>query len=401
MRILHTSDWHLGRTFNGASLHDEQAAALDRIVEINSASQIDLVIIAGDLYDRGYPPTEAVQLFDSTVARLRSTGATVVAISGNHDSGARVGVYDKMLAGTGVSIRGDISRSNEAILVEPRDQTAPVAIYPIPFLEPSAALNALRSDVDVDCAQDGEPSCNAVVRRRLSQDQLAKLAAERIRADLATRGLRSVVIAHTFMDGGSACESERELTVGNVEKVGTDAFAGFDYVALGHLHGRQVFEGGRIAYSGTPLPYSFSEESHVKSVSIAEMSSDGSVKTDLIDLNVGRKLHTIVGTLDDLLRSSEFAYAEQGRVRAVLLDKHMPLQAMTQLQKRFPHAVSLQREKDKAVQEREFVPTADPSRSPQEFVFDFWRDQVGLEPDSRESALLVEAVAENQRLTAQ
>ena len=121
VRILHTSDWHLGRLFHGASLHDDQVAALDRIVDIVRAEQVELVVVAGDLYDRAIPAAPAVELFDDTLARLRDTGASVVAISGNHDSGVRVGYGDRLLTRAGVTVRGSVARAAEPVLVPSTD----------------------------------------------------------------------------------------------------------------------------------------------------------------------------------------------------------------------------------------------------------------------------------------
>lgn len=136
MRLLHTSDWHLGRSFHGASLLEEQSEALDRIVELAREAAVDVVVIAGDLYDRAIPPAEAVSLFTETLARLRRHGIAVVAIAGNHDSHVRVSVYDPLLNDLGVTIRGAVTRATEPVLVEPRRGGAPVALYPLPYLEP-------------------------------------------------------------------------------------------------------------------------------------------------------------------------------------------------------------------------------------------------------------------------
>ncbi|MFM9104937.1 MAG: exonuclease SbcCD subunit D, partial [Cyanobium sp.] len=136
MRLLHTSDWHLGRSFHGASLLDQQEAVLDRIVDLCRQEQVDLVVIAGDLYDRAIPPAPAVALFTDTVRRLRADGAVVVAIAGNHDSHVRVAVYDELLTALGVTVRGDWRRCDEPLLVQSRQGGSPLAVYPLPYLEP-------------------------------------------------------------------------------------------------------------------------------------------------------------------------------------------------------------------------------------------------------------------------
>ena len=143
MRLLHTSDWHLGRSFHGVSLLEEQAAAIARIVALAAEHQVEAVLIAGDLYDRAIPPAEAVALFNDALARLSAGGTAVVAIAGNHDSHVRVSVYDPLLCAFKVTVRGDVRRAQEPVLVHPRGGGAPVAIYPLPYLEPSVDGPAL------------------------------------------------------------------------------------------------------------------------------------------------------------------------------------------------------------------------------------------------------------------
>ena len=135
MRLLHSSDWHLGRTLHGESLPSEQ----ERLVGLASEAEVDLVVIAGDLYDRAVPPAEAVALFDDALIRLHGTGARVVAIAGNHDSAARVAVADELLERVGVTVRGDVARCVQPLRFDPDDGGRPVAVYPIPSLEPSLA----------------------------------------------------------------------------------------------------------------------------------------------------------------------------------------------------------------------------------------------------------------------
>lgn len=393
MRLLHTSDWHLGRTFHGASLLDEQEQAIDRIVDVVSEGSVEIVVVAGDLYDRALPPAEAVQLFDDAIARLRSAGAIVVAISGNHDSSIRVGVYDRILTATGVTIRGDVRRAAEPVVVEAVDGGPPVAVYPLPYLDPALVGPLLQPEPAV-AAEGSEPQ--GAPRGRLRHDEVTRLATDRIRADLTRRnGARSVVVAHTFVEGGLTCESERELTVGNIEKVGVDAFAGFDYVALGHLHGSQERDSARVAYSGTPLPYSFSEEGHTKSVRLVEIAADGTLEVEVVELGVGRALRTIEGTLEDLLRDSEFSGAEPARVRARLTDPHLPMQAMARLRKRFPYAAELShrpRGVEASAPPASERSTSDPAASPLDLTLRFWADQHGADPDPAEAELLAAAL---------
>jgi exonuclease SbcD len=394
MRLLHTSDWHLGRSFHGASLLDEQAEALDRIVELAREAAVDLVVIAGDLYDRAIPPAEAVSLFTDTLARLRSAGIAVVAIAGNHDSHVRVSVYDPLLSALGVTIRGAVTRAAEPVLVQPAAGGAAVAVYPLPYLEPvvdGPRLLAAPAPEGCSPAEEVALELPTDAPARFSHEATTRLALQGIRRDLERRpGTRSVLVAHTFVAGGQGSDSERELSVGQVDRVSVETFAGFDYVALGHLHGSQQLDGPRLAYSGTPLPYSFSEERHRKSVRIVELAADGTPAVEVVPLGVGRSLQTIEGTLATLCSDPTFERAREARVRAILTDEALPLQAMARLRERFPHAVEL-RHQPPAVERSsgdERSRQIREARSPLELAGLFLADQQGRPASSAELDLL-------------
>ena len=399
MRLLHTSDWHLGRSFHGASLLDEQAEALDRIVDLAVDNAVDLVVIAGDLYDRAIPPAEAVQLFTATLARLRRADIAVVAIAGNHDSHVRVSVYDPLLSALGVTIRGDVGRLQEPVLVQPKDGGQVVAVYPLPYLEPSVHGPLLRQEQQ-QAELGAEAGTEAGASGRISHEGVTRWALEAIRRDLATRGgLRSVLVAHAFVAGGQTSDSERELSIGQLDRVSVDAFAGFDYVALGHLHGSQQLDGPRLAYSGTPLPYSFSEERQRKSVRLVQLAADGSPSVELVPLGVGRPLQTLEGPLEALCRDPAYEGARQARVRAILTDETLPLQAMARLRERFPHAVELRHQppevqRSSASQRSQTIRQA---RSPLELATSFFGDQQGRDATPGEEALLREALEQARR----
>jgi exonuclease SbcD len=386
MRFLHTSDWHLGRSFHGASLLGEQAAALARIVELATDAAVDAVVIAGDLYDRAIPPAEAVQLFNDTLAQLRESGAAVVAIAGNHDSHVRVSIYDPLLSSLGVTIRGDVRRAHEPVLVTPRLGGSPVAIYPLPYLEPAVDGPALASPLEEGAA---------TVPVRLRHEEVTRLALDRIRRDLQGRPHhRSVLVAHTFVAGGETSESERELTVGNVDRVSVSAFAGFDYAALGHLHGSQQLDGPRVAYSGTPLPYSFSEQHHSKSVRIVELDRLGKPAVEIVPLQVGRSLRTIEGGIEQLLRDPQLNAAVAARVRVILTDEVLPLQAMARLRRRFPHVAELRHRPPEVLRSTasERNQRVRQAASPFELASSFFADQQGRQASEAEAQLLREAL---------
>lgn len=325
MRVLHTSDWHLGRVFHGAPLLDEQRRALARVVEVAAEAEVDAVVLAGDVYDRAIPPADAVDLLAEVLAALRATGALVVAITGNHDSPGRVGALDPLLRAGGVTLRGRFDPA-APVVVPARDGGPDLVVHPVPYLEPLAAG-----------PEQGAPGRG---RRTTQQDVLAH-AMDAVRADLAARdAVRSMVVAHAFVAGAAPSDSERELSVGDLDRVPVSVLDGPSYVALGHLHrAQQVSE--RIAYAGSLLPYSFSETGP-SSVRLVELAPDGTARSEVVPLGVERPVVTLQGRLDALLADPAHRAAEGAWVRARLTDEVLPRHAMDRLRDRFPHAVVLE-----------------------------------------------------------
>lgn len=315
MRLLHTADWHLGRAFHGEDLLSAQAAFVDFVVDAARTAEVDGVLIAGDLYDRALPPVDAVRLASEALARLAEV-APVVAISGNHDSAARLGFGAELLARAGVHVCTD-----------PRSASVPVPlgdgwVYAVPYLEPDLVREPL-----------------GIEERSHAAAMSAAMAL--VRADAAGRSGPVVVMAHAFVAGGMPSESERDLAVGGAANVPAFAFEGADYVALGHLHGPQVVGGGLGRYSGSPVAFSFSEAGQAKSVAVVEVTAGALPLTELLPAPVPRALANLRGTLDELLADPRLADAEGAWVQATLTDPVRPADAMERLRRRFPHAVAL------------------------------------------------------------
>lgn len=321
MRLLHTSDWHLGRTLHRADLRAAQEMFLDHLVSVARAEQVDAVLVAGDIYDRAIPPVDAVQLCEDALLRLRDTGARVVLISGNHDSARRLGFGGKLFDVAGVHLRTRPADAATPIMLE--DRHGPVAVYGIPYLEPAAVRNELP-----DAASGGHAG-------------VLTHAVSAINSDAQRREMgRRVVVSHSWVTGGSVCESERDISLGGAGLVPSTLFDGFSYVALGHLHGRQELA-ENIRYSGSPLPYSFSESGHRKGSWLVELDAAGNVRGELIPAPVFRQLNVVSGTLPDLLTSPVYARYENDFVSVVLTDPVRPEGAMDALRTRFPHILVL------------------------------------------------------------
>lgn len=323
MRLLHTSDWHLGRSFHRVGLLDAQAAFVDHLVAVVRSERVDLVVVSGDVYDRALPPVEAVALADDAFRRLVGAGARVVVTSGNHDSAPRLGFGRSLLELAGLHLRTDPADVARPVLLE--DDHGGVAVYGIPYLEPDLV----------------GPRWQVVER---SHAAVLDEAMRRIRGDLASRpaGTRSVVAAHAFVAGGRRSEhSERDISVGGVEQVPVASFDGIDYVALGHLHGRHTLRDG-MRYSGSPLAFAFSEAGQVKGSWLVELAGPlGTPTAEFIEAPVPRPIRVVSALFDDLLHDARFGELEDAWLQVNLLDASRPREAMARLRERFPHLLVL------------------------------------------------------------
>ncbi|MFB7471883.1 exonuclease SbcCD subunit D [Kitasatospora sp. NPDC056184] len=321
MRLLHTSDWHLGRSFHRESLHDAQRAFLDHLVAVVRDEGVDAVLVAGDVYDRALPGLEAVALFDDVLHRLADLGVPTVFISGNHDSARRLGVGAGLIGRAGVHLRTDPGECAEPVLLA--DEHGPVAVYGLPYLEPTLIRERF------GLARGGHAA-------------VLGAAMEQVRSDLAARppGTRAVVLAHAFVTGGEPSDSERDIAVGGVAAVPAAVFDGVHYAALGHLHGSQTLA-PHLRYSGSPLAYSFSEHEHRKSMWLVDLAADGAVTAERVYCPVPRPLARLRGRLDDLLTDERHTAAEQAWVQATLTDPSRPSEPMERLRRRFPHTLQL------------------------------------------------------------
>jgi exonuclease SbcD len=367
MRFLHTSDWHLGRSLHRADLRAAQADFLDHLVETARAERVDAVLVAGDVYDRAIAPVDSVALCEDALARLRGTGARVILISGNHDSALRLGVNSALIDTAGVHLRTNRARLAEPVVLT--DEHGPVAVYGVPYLEPALGLPAetqaqasaealgavpvdsLAADPTADLAAVRDPGQEPL--RQRSHATVLGQAAARIRADAAVRGMnRTVVMAHAWVAAGSTDDerrdaatrqqsgSERDISVGGIGYVPAALFDGFSYVALGHLHGQQTLA-EHLRYSGSPLPYSFSEKHHKKGSWLVEVGIDGKTRVERVAAPVYRRLSELAGRIDDLLTSAEYADREQDFIAVTLTDAARPDAAMDRLRRRFPHVLTL------------------------------------------------------------
>jgi exonuclease SbcD len=386
MRILHTSDWHLGRSFHREGMLTPQAAFVDHLLEVVESERVDLVLVAGDVYDRALPQVDAVRLADEALARLAASRAQVVITSGNHDSAQRLGFSSRLIDAAGVFIRTDAGRVGTPVLLE--DEHGPVAVHGIPYLDPDAVREPWDLPARSHAAALGE-------------------AMRRVRADLAGRSAatRSVVLAHAFVAGDGAepeaSESERDISVGGVSIVPTGLFDGISYSALGHLHGRHILTES-VRYSGSPLAYSFSEASHRKGSWLVDLGPHGVSAAEFVDAPVPRPLARLRGDLETLLTDPSLSRHESSWVQVSLTDERRPMQAMERLRRRFPHTLVLGFEATAPVIGR--MPVGGRRlRRDRDLVHEFMTELRGTPPTPEESDLLglaVDACCEDRDVDA-
>jgi exonuclease SbcD len=323
VKLIHTSDWHLGRTLHGEDLLPHQAAFLDWLVAESVSHQVDAVVVAGDIYDRAVPPVEAVTVLDRALRGFARAQIPVLLTSGNHDSAVRLGFGASLSEMAGVHLRTDVAEIARPVVLA--DACGDIALYGIPYLLPDAVMTDLGAE--------------------RSHTSVLSAATALIRADAASRGIdRTVVTAHAFVSGALPCESERDISVGGIGDAPASVFAGLNYVALGHLHGQQDVRPpagtSHIRYSGSPLAFSFGERHQAKSVTLVDIDGAGAVTTTKLAAPVPRRLEQVSGTLDELLALQDTGLADAW-VKVILTDTVRPAAPMERLREKWPHTLVL------------------------------------------------------------
>ena len=341
MKILHTSDWHLGRRLHGESLMASHEKFLDWLhSEVIAGIKPELLVVSGDIYDRGVPPTEAIELFEDTLAEIHKYGIQVLVTSGNHDSRVRLGSNTRFMANMGMHFRTRLK--DVATPVEVVADEFTLLAYGIPYLEP-----------DVDAG----PNIGRQWQVESSQSAVLAEAMRRINLDVearkkvATKPLRVVVATHAFVEGATKSDSERnikDIRVGGLGQTNAAVFAGADYVAMGHIHRphptSEIKGPGStfLRYSGSPIPFSFSERDHEKMVLQVEISKDGLIDSNIEPLIAPtiRGMKQIEGTMAELMSDRHKETSDW--LKVVLTDKEIPINVFDTLKRKFDHLLDLE-----------------------------------------------------------
>ena len=326
MRILHIADVHLGRQFNNLSLEEDHQAVLDQVTAAVFKHEPDLLVIAGDVYDRAFPPGSAMRQFNEFLTRIaRETETAVAIIAGNHDSSALIGSMSIFTDARRALIRGPLSADETPLILE--DGHGQVAVSALPFGFEFAARQCF--------GVDGISTPEDVMRAQVE-------AARRF----VPQGARWVVVAHAFVAGASKSEGERPIArVGGIETVSPEVFDGAHYVALGHLHRPQKVGASHIRYSGAPLGFGFDEEGDAKSMTLVDLDGAGIAQIETIPFVPLRRVRTLRGRMEELLRNER----SNDLIKVVLTDETRLIDPMKQLREVFPNACSLMYASDEAL----------------------------------------------------
>lgn len=372
MRILHTADLHLGRTFEGHSLDRDHAAILDQILHAIVARKPELLIIAGDIFDRAAPSEAAVRLFNGFIERVaHETDTAIAVIAGNHDSPDRIGAMSMLADRRRAIVRGALEADERPLLLD--DEQGTVAVSALPFAYEFAARA---------CFEDPTiASPEAVLRAQMA-------SARRHVPD----GARWIVIAHAFVAGAAGSDSERPLsrTAGGIETVAADVFDGAHYVALGHLHRPQAVGAPHIRYAGSPLAFGFDEAGAGKCMVLVELDGDGRIDVETLPFAPLRQVRTLRGTLAEILD----APASDDFVRPVLTDTVRQIDPMKRIRERLPNACGLVYERETAPTEaRAARPSSAAMASPAQLVAEFLSYTRGTEPTPAENEIVAAELA--------
>lgn len=373
MRILHTSDWHLGRQFHGESLDADHDAILAQVEAAIVDHRPHVLIIAGDIFDRVGPPQTALRRFGDFVRRIGASGETaIVLIAGNHDSAAQIGMMGVLASAERSLVRGPLDPEEKPLLLS--DEHGEVAISALPFSYEFAARACYGND-DISCPAEVLAEQVASARRHVPE------------------GARWVVVAHAFVEGAMTSDGERPLTraVGGIETVPSSVFGGAHYVALGHLHRPQAVGVSHVRYSGAPLAFGFDEEGHDKSMTLVELAADGTVTTTALPFVPKRKVRTLRGRLVELLAAPE---GTDDLVSVVLTDETPQIDPMKRLRKLYPHAVQLSYERSESPGEQRLREGHAALDQPQDVIANFMGFVREKPLTDAEGALVVEALAE-------
>ncbi|MBS6503553.1 MAG: exonuclease SbcCD subunit D [Clostridium sp.] len=333
MKIFHMGDWHIGKLVNGFYMTEDQEFIIEKIYEAIKKEKPDVVVIAGDLYDRSVPPVHAVELLNKTMKKIvKDLNTKVIALAGNHDSNERVEFASSLLCDSGLYIVGNLKRKIDKIVLE--DEYGKVNFYPIPY-----------ADVPVvrDLFEDENIKTHDLAMQKIISEILNDFNEDE----------RNIAVAHGYVtqmkeDNFEALEesdSEKPLSIGGTEYINSKHFEKFNYTALGHLHGPQKVGSDKIRYSGSLMKYSFSEVNQKKGITIVDIDENGDVDIEIYNLKPRRDFRVKTGTLEEIIKGFDNSSENyEDYIKVILKDKGELLDPMAKLRSIYPNVMELTRE---------------------------------------------------------
>jgi exonuclease SbcD len=322
MKFIHTSDWHIGRQFHNVSLLEDQQHVLTQLLDYIKQEAVDVLVIAGDVYDRSIPPAAAVELLDKLLNKICiDMKVPVILIPGNHDCAIRLSFGAQQLSKSGLHILGDLTKINEPVVISHPD--GDVAFYGVPYNDPATVRNLFSEDVS-------------------TYDEAHTYLVDLISANKPS-DMANVLISHCFIDGSQESESERPLSIGGSDRVSYQPCSDFDYVALGHLHSPQYRGEQHIRYCGSLMKYSFSEQHQKKGVTLVEMDSEGLKTHRHLPLSPLRDMRVLEGEMAVILEQGKVDPNNKDYLLVRLTDRHAILDPMAKLREVYPNVLQLEK----------------------------------------------------------
>lgn len=392
MKIIHTSDWHIGKIVNEYSMIDDQKYILNKLIELIDEENADVLMIAGDVYDRSIPPVEAVELLNETLSKLViDRNVSVLVISGNHDSGERLSFGSKILEKQGLYIAGSDEELYKKVVLNDNNQN--VNFYLVPYKDP-ALTKKLLDNKEIKSHNDAMVAVIERIKEELNTNEINILIGHGYVTMKREEAIE--VNDHKYEVAElETSESERPLSIGGTDLIDGNIFKDFDYVALGHLHGRQKIGRDTMRYSGSLLKYSFSEVKQKKGVTVLELK-DKDINIKLKELNPLRDLRIIKSNIEDLIcKGREIEEGREDYIQAILTDDGELMNPMEKLKSVYPNTMLITRErKKKASNENNLTKGEFRKKSKIDLFKDFYESYGGGDYTDKKEAVLIDTIKE-------
>lgn len=404
MKIIHTSDWHIGKVVNEISMLEDQIHILHELIDILNEEKPHVLVIAGDLYDRSVPPASAVEVLDEFLNKIIiDLKIPVISIAGNHDSPERLSFASGMLKKQKFYMEGLLREDIEKVTLS--DEEGEVDFYLVPYADP-AIVRHIYKDENIKNHDDAMKKVIEIIEEKMDKNKRNVLVTHGYITFMGESSDENMALMEAAIDedgrkvraGLEVSESERPLSIGGTDLISGKHFSSFNYVALGHLHGAQKVGSDRIRYAGSLLKYSFSEERQKKSVTIVDLNKQGEVNVTLRSLNPIRDMRTIKGDLD-YLTSPEFyeKHNKEDYIYALITDDGEVLDPMLKLRAIYPNVMGLRRESNRSLEEESLVRGDHKTKSKLELFEEFYENITLRTFDEERKEVISEVLEEVQR----